>query len=72
MNNPEKYYILMQPVSDEFDHVRGVLDVLHDKKTSISIYKNEKLENNIAYKMFKTNSVYFNYFVCTILLYLIN
>ena len=58
----------MQPFSDEFDHIRGVLDALHDPKTSISIFKNEKLENNIAYKMFKTDLAYINYLVCTILL----
>ena len=58
----------MQPVSDEFDHIRGVLDILHEPKTSISIYKNEKVENNIAYKIFKTDLEYIHYLVCTVLL----
>ena len=56
----------MQPFSYEFDHIRGVLDVINHKNTSIKIYKNETFENGIAYKMFKTHFEYINYLVCEI------
>jgi hypothetical protein len=52
----------MQPVSDEFDNIRGALDVLHSN-AFIDVYRNEKLENNIAYKMFKTDLEYIHYLV---------
>ena len=65
-NQTENYYILMQPISDEFDHIRGVLDVFHSN-AFIDVYRNEKLENNIAYKMIKTDLHYIYYLVLFIL-----